>query len=75
MQRQTYTVVEMAQILGIGRSTAYEAVRSGRIPTIRLGRRFLVPKLAIESILAARTANATQTEDPRASIAMGSEGK
>jgi excisionase family DNA binding protein len=41
--RTTLTVEEAAQVLGIGRSTAYEAVRCGQIPAMRLGRRAIVP--------------------------------
>ena len=41
--RATLTVEEAARVLGIGRSTAYEAVRCGQIPAMRLGRRAIVP--------------------------------
>lgn len=42
--RATITVEEAAEVLGpIGRGTAYEAVRRGEIPSLRLGRRILVP--------------------------------
>jgi excisionase family DNA binding protein len=37
VKRSTYDVDEAARILGIGRSAAYEAVRRGEIPSIRLG--------------------------------------
>lgn len=50
--RQTVTVEEAARALGIGRGTAYEAVRRGEIPAIRLGKRLVVPKQAIEQLLA-----------------------
>lgn len=39
----TYTVPEVADVLGIGRSLAYELARQGKIPVIQLGRRLLVP--------------------------------
>jgi excisionase family DNA binding protein len=50
-ERRTLTVEECAKVLGIGRSAAYEAVRSGQIPTIRVGRRFLIPKSALDRLL------------------------
>lgn len=53
MERQTVTVEEAAQILGIGRNSAYEAVRRGELPAIRIGRRFVIPKAALERLLAA----------------------
>lgn len=41
--RLTVTVEEVAALLGLGRSAAYEAARRGEIPTRRLGRRIVVP--------------------------------
>ena len=51
MEKQTYTVSEAAKVLGIGRSAAYEAARSGEIPTIRIGKRILVPLPALKRLL------------------------
>jgi excisionase family DNA binding protein len=50
--RLTTTVEEAAALLGIGRNTAYEAVRRGEIPTIKIGRRLLVPRAALDRMLA-----------------------
>ncbi len=51
MERATYTIPETARILGVSRSSAYQAVRVGEIPTIKVGRRLLVPKVALERML------------------------
>jgi excisionase family DNA binding protein len=51
VERQTYTVPEVAKILGIGRNTAYEICRNGDIPTIKIGGRVLVPRTAIDDLL------------------------
>jgi excisionase family DNA binding protein len=40
----TYSVDEVAELLGIARGVAYECVRNGSIPATRLGRRWLVPR-------------------------------
>lgn len=48
----TYSVEEAGRLLGIGRSLAYEAVSRGEIPTIRVGKRLLVPRAAFEKMLA-----------------------
>ena len=45
------TVEESATALGISRATAYEAVSRGEIPAIRIGRRILIPKVALEKLL------------------------
>ena len=47
-----YSVVEVAALLGIERSKAYELVRSGAIPSLRLGRRIVIPKLTLSRFLA-----------------------
>jgi excisionase family DNA binding protein len=51
MEKATVTVEEAAQLLGIGRATAYRAARHGSLPTIRIGRRLLVPKEALQELL------------------------
>lgn len=43
-----YTIPEVAKMLGINRNLGYELARQGQIPTIRLGRRLLCPKTAID---------------------------
>ena len=55
---RTYTVDEAAELLGIGRNGAYEGVRSGQIPSIRIGKRILVPKAALERMLAGKDESA-----------------
>jgi excisionase family DNA binding protein len=47
----TYTVPEAGRRLGISRDAAYGAARRGEIPTIRLGRRLVVPKPAFDRLL------------------------
>jgi excisionase family DNA binding protein len=48
----TYSVEEAAVLLGIGRGLAYEMVRDGSLPGLRLGqRRILVPRGALEALL------------------------
>lgn len=42
--RQTYTVDEVAGVLGVSRGVAYEQVREGVIPSLRLGKRWVIPR-------------------------------
>jgi len=51
IERETFTVDEAAKILGIGRSKAYEAIQSGEIPSLRFGKRIVVPRQSIDRIL------------------------
>jgi excisionase family DNA binding protein len=48
---RTKTVAEVAKILGISKNSAYDAVHSGAIPSIRLGKRFVVPIDALNKML------------------------
>jgi excisionase family DNA binding protein len=50
-RRLTLTVEEAAETLGISRAFAYESVANGSIPSIRIGRRILVPKAALERMV------------------------
>lgn len=47
----TLRVEDLMPILGIGRNTAYELVRSGQIRSIRIGRQLRVPKEALQTFL------------------------
>jgi excisionase family DNA binding protein len=49
--RLTLKVEEAAQMLGISRGLAYELVNQGVIPSLRLGRRIVVPRYALEELL------------------------
>ena len=47
----TLRVEDLMPILGIGRNTAYELVRSGQIRSVRIGRQIRVPKDALADYL------------------------
>ncbi len=62
------TVEEAAGMLRISRGLAYEMVRTGRLPSIRLGRRLLVPRSALERMLEGDRQTARSTFDERRAI-------
>lgn len=47
----TLKVEDLMPILGIGRNTAYDLVRSGQIKSIRVGRNIRIPKSELLSFL------------------------
>ena len=51
-ERLVLTIEETARRLGIGLNQCYAAAKSGEIPTIRIGKRFLVPAAALKAMLA-----------------------
>jgi excisionase family DNA binding protein len=48
----TMTVEEAARILGISRNSAFRAVQRGQLPSIRIGRRILVPRARLSALIA-----------------------
>jgi len=52
VQRLTYSVDEAAEVLGISRASAYEAIRKGEIPHIKIGKRILIPRVMLDDLLA-----------------------
>lgn len=49
--RLTYTVNEVADLLGLGLGSTYTAIRSGEIPARKLGARWVIPKAAFHAWL------------------------
>jgi excisionase family DNA binding protein len=64
--RLTLTVEEAAAVLGISRASAYEATHRGEIPCIRIGRRILVPRIALDRLLAAAGGESADGADGQA---------
>lgn len=52
-RRLAVSVTEAAALLGISRGLAYELVHRGELPVIQLGRRLVVPIVALERLVAA----------------------
>jgi excisionase family DNA binding protein len=50
-ERLTYDIVEAGRLLGLGRNASYEAAKTGQIPVIKIGKRLLVPKMALDRLL------------------------
>ena len=50
-ERLTLTVEEAGRLLGISRALAYELVARGELPSLRLGRRIVVPRRALERLV------------------------
>jgi excisionase family DNA binding protein len=50
-ERLTMSVEEASEALGISRSLAYELVRRGVLPSLRLSRRIVVPVRALDDLV------------------------
>jgi excisionase family DNA binding protein len=54
------TIPECAKVLRLGRNTTYDLARMGKLPTIRLGRRLLVPKIGLVRLLSVGFVQSTE---------------
>ncbi len=65
LDKLTYSVPEVAAMLGISRSAAYDCVHRGDIPALALGRRLVVSKTALARLLDTAAATADDTTAAR----------
>jgi len=65
-ERLTLSVEETAEILGISRALAYSLVARQELPSLKLGRRVVVPRRALDRLLE-QEPPATTSEDRGAS--------
>jgi excisionase family DNA binding protein len=50
--RSTLSVEEAGcDVLGLSRAAAYAAAKAGSLPVVRVGRRLVVPRFALEKLL------------------------
>lgn len=50
-EKLVLTVPEAGELLGVSRAHAYLMVKLGQIPILKLGRRIVVPRVALEKML------------------------
>jgi len=50
-ERATLDVDEAAELLGLSRDATYAAVAAKQIPSLRIGRRIVIPRAALERML------------------------
>ena len=54
-----FTVDEVAKMLTLSRHSVYEGIRTGQLPAIRIGRRLLIPRAALERMLGGKRRDGT----------------
>ena len=50
-EKLVYSVEEVATLLGLSKNPVYDAIREKTIPSIKIGRRILIPRAALEKML------------------------
>ena len=56
-ERGVLTMNEVQEVLGIGKNLCYDMLRAGTIPSIRLGRKIIIPKHSFYEWLNSGTKN------------------
>lgn len=51
MERELFTITEFCKMAGIGRTLAYDLIKSGDLRAVKVGRKTMIPRAAIESWL------------------------
>ena len=51
MEKQAYSVAEAATTLGVGKTTLYELIKAGVIPTYPIGSKTLITAQALEDFI------------------------
>ena len=67
--RGLYTVVEAAQLVGVGRSTMYELVSRGEVASVRLGRKVLITRSTLDALLGFSPPTPAELEPKLTSVA------
>jgi excisionase family DNA binding protein len=58
-----YAPEEVQKCLKISRGLLYKGLNSGEIPNIRIGRRFLIPRAALNKLLEGKIPETTGNDD------------
>ena len=64
-ERLTVTVEECAALLGISRASAYQGIERNEIPHIRIGRRIIISRIALDKLLHGSIRRANEEEATR----------
>jgi excisionase family DNA binding protein len=65
MQKHLLTIDEVAQLLSIGKTKAYELIRTGLIPSVRIGRSVRVPADRLADFVATLQQESGRSEPPQ----------
>lgn len=58
-----YSAAQAATLLGVSEWSVYRQAKAGRIPTMRVGRRLLFPRAALEQYVAEQAAASLEPQE------------
>jgi len=50
-EKLTYTVKEVAQVLGCGLNKTYEVIRDGKLPSFKYGKKYMVSAVELKRLI------------------------
>ena len=66
--RRWYSVAEVAQMGGLAPMTVYRAIHAGRLPAMKIGRRYLIPARVLDAMEQAAVEPDGETEAPHMTL-------
>lgn len=51
-KKSLLTIPEASELLNLGKNTVYKLVKQGKIPTVKWSQKILIPRAALERMLA-----------------------
>ena len=57
MSRLTISIPDAARLMGVGKNRVYAMAKSGQIPVLKVGNRYIIPKSTFEEWLAKQAEN------------------
>jgi excisionase family DNA binding protein len=52
MQTELLTIIQFCKATNVGKTRAYQLIGSGQIEAVKLGKRTLIPRIAMEKFIA-----------------------
>ena len=62
-ERLAYSVKEVAAALGVSKASVYEMTRTSRLESVKVGSRILIPRRAIDRLLATQESDTNSDEE------------
>ena len=69
MEKLTLTVEDARKLLGLSRGLMYHAIRRGEIPSLRVGRRLLIPRAPLLKLLGELNSKPADSRTPPSATA------
>lgn len=57
MSKLTISIPDAARLMGVGKNRVYEMAKSGQIPVLKIGNRYIIPKANFEAWLTEQAEN------------------